>query len=137
MNPSTARPRPLVRAHLRAAGAAPGSIIAAIMGTHSAMKNANEPSRVAVPISMPCICQTETPQHAAATASVVVSAAAPAAVTRRGGLYWLTFLCLARAWRAGVWRTENWGGEKRRAENRRGGWLARRWPARPPAAQAR
>src|SRR5258706_6411393 len=62
------------------AGAAPGSIIAAIIDTHSAAKNADEPSSVATPMYMPCICRTATPQAAAASPSVAASAAAVAAV---------------------------------------------------------
>ena len=69
---------PPARAVRATAGAAPGSIIAAIIATHTAAKNANEPSRVATPISIPVICQTETTQHAAASPSVTVSAAAAA-----------------------------------------------------------
>jgi hypothetical protein len=42
--------------NLETAGSAPGSIIAAIIGTQTVMKNANEPSSVAVPMSMPLIC---------------------------------------------------------------------------------
>jgi hypothetical protein len=37
------------------AGTAPGSIIAAIIGTQAATKNANEPSSVATPMSIPSI----------------------------------------------------------------------------------
>ena len=43
------------------------------------MKNPNEPSRVATPMSIPCICQTATTQDAAASPSVATSAAATAA----------------------------------------------------------
>jgi hypothetical protein len=39
--------------------AAPGSIIAAIIGTLRATKEANEPSRVATPMSIPFICSVE------------------------------------------------------------------------------
>ena len=63
----------------RTARAAPGSIIAAIITTHTAMKDANEPSWVAVPMSIPCICQTATTQDAAASPNVATSAAATAA----------------------------------------------------------
>ena len=56
--------------------AAPGSII----GTHKATKDANEPSRVATPMSIPFICRTATTQDAAASPTVAVSAAAVAAV---------------------------------------------------------
>jgi hypothetical protein len=49
----------------KTAGAAPGSIIAAIIGTHRATKDANEPSRVATPMSIPFICRTATTQDAA------------------------------------------------------------------------
>jgi hypothetical protein len=65
---------------LKTAGAAPGSIIAAIIDTHRATKNANEPSRVATPMSIPFICRTATTQDAAASPSVAVSAPAVAAV---------------------------------------------------------
>jgi hypothetical protein len=58
---------------------APGVIIAAIIATHTAIKPPNEPSRVAVPMSIPFICQTAMTQHAAASPSVPVSAAAVAA----------------------------------------------------------
>src|SRR5258708_2947006 len=47
--------------------AAPGSIIAVIIDTHRARKDANEPSRVATPMSIPLISQTATPHHVAAT----------------------------------------------------------------------
>jgi hypothetical protein len=70
---------PVASARLSTAGTAPGSIIAAIMTTHTAMKNANEPSPVATPISMPRICQTATTQDATASPSVANSAAVRAA----------------------------------------------------------
>jgi hypothetical protein len=41
---------------LETAGTAPGSIIAATIGTQTAMKNAKEPRSVAAPMSMPLIC---------------------------------------------------------------------------------
>src|SRR5215813_4670089 len=44
------------------------------------MKNANEPSLVATPMSIPRICHTAIPQDAAASPSVAVSAAAVAPV---------------------------------------------------------
>ncbi len=47
------------------------------------MKDANEPSRVATPMSIPRICQTAMPQDAAASPSVPVSAAAAAASVAR------------------------------------------------------
>jgi hypothetical protein len=72
---------PVASARLSTAGAAPGSIIAAIMATHTAMKNVNEPSLVAAPMSIPRICQTVTTQAAAASPRVAASAAVrPAAV---------------------------------------------------------
>src|SRR5215471_5204544 len=80
MNSGTARTPPPTRARLSTAGTAPGSIIAAIIATHTAMNDANEPSLVATPMSIPRICQTEMPQQAAASPSVAVSAAAIAAV---------------------------------------------------------
>jgi hypothetical protein len=80
MNSGTARTPPLAWVRLSTAGAAPGSIIAAIITTHTAMKDANEPSLVATPMSIPCICQAAMPQDAAASPSVAVSAAAIAAV---------------------------------------------------------
>ena len=44
------------------------------------MENPNEPSRVATPMSIPCICQTATTQDAAASPSVAASTAAIVAV---------------------------------------------------------
>src|SRR5215470_12281676 len=82
MNNGTPRTPPAC-ARLSTAGAAPGSIIAAIITTHTAMKNPNEPSLVAVPMSIPCICQAATIQLAAASATVAVSAAAVAAGVAR------------------------------------------------------
>src|SRR5260221_14304441 len=79
-NSSPVRARPLASAHFKTAGAAPGSIIAAIIGPHIATKNVNEPSGVATPMSIPFICQTATTQDAAASPSVAVSAVAAAAV---------------------------------------------------------
>src|SRR5215472_3431679 len=79
-NSGTARTPP-ARAARATAGAAPGSIIAAIITTHAAAKNAGEPSSVPTPISIPVICQTETTQHAAASPSVAVSAAAAGVLT--------------------------------------------------------
>ena len=80
MNSGTARTRPLARARLSTAGAAPGSIIAAIITTHTAMKDTNEPSLVATPMSIPCICRTATTQAAAASPIVVATAVAFGAV---------------------------------------------------------
>src|SRR5260370_20358387 len=48
------------------------------LDTHRATKNANEPSRVATPMSIPCICRTATIQDAAASPSVAVNNAAVA-----------------------------------------------------------
>src|SRR5918996_1544346 len=75
----TAWTRPLASARLKTAGAAPGSIIAAIIVTHRGTKNANEPSSVAPPMSIPFICRTATTQDAAASPRVAASAAAVAA----------------------------------------------------------
>src|SRR6266550_3703074 len=61
---------------------AAAGIIAAIIDTHTAAKNANEPSRVWAPMSIPVICRTATTQHAAASPSVAVSAAGVAAAAR-------------------------------------------------------
>src|SRR5450755_2859474 len=58
------------------AGAALGSIIAAIIDTHTARKNPNEPSWVETPMSIPLICRNAMTQHTAARASVAVSATA-------------------------------------------------------------
>src|SRR6202165_1435945 len=63
-NSGTARTPSLARAHLKTAGAAPGSIIAAIIDTHRTRKNANEPSGVATPMSIPFICRTAENQAA-------------------------------------------------------------------------
>src|SRR5258706_7629285 len=86
-------------ARLRIAGAAPGSIIAAIIETQSATKNANEPSGVATPISIPFICPVTCPfisrtaktQDAAASPSVAASAAAVGAVLGPQGAVALWF----------------------------------------------
>ena len=50
--------------------------MAAIIDTQRATKNANEPSRVPTPMSIPFICRTATAQDPAASASVAVSAPA-------------------------------------------------------------
>src|SRR5918999_3311995 len=71
----TARTRPLARTRLKTAGVAPGSIIAAIIDTHRATKNANEPSLVVAPMSIPFICSTATTQDAPASPRVAASAA--------------------------------------------------------------
>ena len=60
--------------------AAPGSIIAAIIDTHRATKNTNEPSSDATPMSIPFIRRTATTQDAAASPSVAARAAALALV---------------------------------------------------------
>src|ERR1700687_691987 len=73
-NSGTARTPP-VSARLKTAGAAPGSIIAAIIDTQRAIKNANGPSGVATPMSIPFICRTEATQAAAESPSVAASAA--------------------------------------------------------------
>jgi hypothetical protein len=71
-NNSTA-PAPLP-VRLKTAGTAPGNIIAAIIGTHIARKNPNEPRRVATPMSIPIISRSASAKHAAASPSVAVSA---------------------------------------------------------------
>src|ERR1039457_3589851 len=71
-----ARARPLAWTRLITVGAAPGSIIAAIIAPHTATKDVNVPSRVATPMSIPLICRAATTQHAAASPSVAVSVAA-------------------------------------------------------------
>src|ERR1035437_5272509 len=73
-NNGTVRRRPLSRVRLTTAGVAPGSIMAAIIATQKAMKDANGPSWVAAPISIPFICRTATTQEAAASPSVAVRA---------------------------------------------------------------
>ena len=81
MNSGTTRTRPLARAPLTIAGSAPGSIIAAVIDTHSATKDAREPSRVVTPMSViPFISRTETSQHAPASPSVAAAAAAVSGV---------------------------------------------------------
>src|SRR5260370_478891 len=72
----TPRTPPLARTHLETAGAAPGSIIAPIIATHTARNGPNEPSRVATPMSIPFISVSATTQQAAASAIVAVSTAA-------------------------------------------------------------
>src|SRR5580700_3986166 len=83
MNSGTARTPRLAWARLSTAGTAPGSIIAAIITIHTPMKKANEPSRVATPMSIPCICRTASTQDAAASPSVPVSVAAATAGVAR------------------------------------------------------
>src|SRR5262249_47668451 len=80
-NSGAASRRPSTRTNLETAGTAPGSIIAAIIDTHTATKNANEPSSVATPMSIPFIWRRATSQDAAASASVAVSSAVVAAVS--------------------------------------------------------
>jgi hypothetical protein len=65
-----------MRIDLETAGAAPGSIIAAIIGSQTATKSTNEPSSVATPMSIPSICRTATTHDASAIASVALSAVA-------------------------------------------------------------
>src|ERR687891_523217 len=79
----TARTRPLACARLTTAGAAVGSIIAAIIATHRATKDANEPSSVATPMFIASICWTATTQDAAPSPRVDVSAAAVVVVVAR------------------------------------------------------
>jgi len=54
-NTGAANTRRLALVRRRIAGVAPGSIIAAIIEIHDALKKANEPSLVATPMFMPCI----------------------------------------------------------------------------------
>jgi hypothetical protein len=64
---------------------APGSIIAAIIVTHTMQRTkANEPSLVATPMFMPRIWSMATTQHAAAAARVAVSTATVVAVPPPG-----------------------------------------------------
>src|SRR6478735_7013246 len=70
------------RARFITAGTAPGSIIAAIIGTQTAMKAPKEPRSVATPRSMPRIWRSATSQHTAARASVATTAIALRLVTR-------------------------------------------------------
>jgi len=60
-----------------------GSIIAAIIEIHTATKNTKEPSWVATPMSIPFISRTAKTQHAAASPSVAVSAAAVVDIVER------------------------------------------------------
>src|SRR5258706_11082251 len=78
MNSNTASRR--APANLDTAGAAPGSIIAAIIGTHRAMKKLNDPTGVATPMSIPFISWTATTHDRAASPNVAVRAVALAAV---------------------------------------------------------
>jgi hypothetical protein len=52
--------------------------MAAIIVTHAAAKNANEPGRVATPMSMPSISQAAAAQDAATSPSTVASTIAGA-----------------------------------------------------------
>ena len=71
---------------LTTAGTAPGSIIAAIIDTHTMTKNPNEPSGVATPMSIPLIRRTATTQDAQAIGSVTISATGVAAALPRTAL---------------------------------------------------
>src|SRR5215469_18083310 len=93
VNRTAARRVPLRRAFLAIARAAPGSIIAAIIVTHAAAKNPNEPGRVATPMSMPFMSQAAATQHAAASPSVAVSMIVGTAVLR-GATFTIAFLRL-------------------------------------------
>src|SRR5579864_5232134 len=68
--------RPPARASRRAAGAVPGSIMAAIIGTHTDRKYGSDPSRVATPMSMPRMRWTVNAHAAAPNPTVAVSATA-------------------------------------------------------------
>src|SRR5438270_6569054 len=65
---------------------APGSIIAAIIDTHRTTKDANEPSSVAGPMSMPLIWRMATAQQVTASPIVAASAVAVAADAAVGSL---------------------------------------------------
>jgi hypothetical protein len=78
-NSGASRTRPLARTCLKTAGAALGSIIAAIIATQRAIKNANEPISIFTPMSIPLICLTAMSHATTASPSVAVSAAAVAA----------------------------------------------------------
>ncbi len=82
MNGSAARAVPRIRACRATAGAAPGSIIAAIIVTQAAAKNPNDPGLVATPMSMPSISQAAAAQHAAASPSVAASTTGGATARR-------------------------------------------------------
>src|SRR5689334_21805209 len=68
------------RASFRTGATAPGSIMAAIIDAHGTRKDANEPSPVATPRSMPLICRMATIQQGAASPSVAANAVAVVAV---------------------------------------------------------
>ena len=65
--------RPLAWVRRNSAGTAPGSIMAAIIEAHDAVKKVSEPSLVATPMSMPRIWSMAITQHAAAAPRVAVS----------------------------------------------------------------
>ncbi len=66
----TVRARSPACARRKTAGAALGSIIAAIIVTHRTTKEPREPSRIATNTSMPCICRVATTQETAASPSI-------------------------------------------------------------------
>src|SRR6266516_2991642 len=82
-NSGAASARPLVRTNLETAGTAPGSIIAAIIGSQAARKNENEPSSVAAPMSMPLICRIARNQQAPARPRVAVTVALVLVISTR------------------------------------------------------
>src|SRR5215468_7061625 len=71
--PSTPLPSRTCR---RAAGATPGSIIAAIIASHNASNDQKGPSSVATPLSIPDIRHTAMTHVAAAVTSVAVTSVA-------------------------------------------------------------
>src|ERR1035438_6172947 len=68
--------RPLAWVRRNTDGTVPGSIIAAIIAVHDAVKKANEASLGATPMSMPRIWSMATTQHAEAAPRVAVNTAA-------------------------------------------------------------
>src|SRR6266567_5979205 len=107
-NSGAARSRPLARARRTAAGAAPGSIMAAIITSHKTVNDPNGPSLAEAPMSIPLIRWIAMTQQAAATPSVtarapVRRAVLPAAAEGRAAvampatgcpLVWRTFVPL-------------------------------------------
>src|SRR5579864_6663047 len=68
--------RPPARARRWAAGAVPGSIMAAIIGTQTDRKYGSDPSRVATPMSMPRMRWAVNAHAAAPNPTVAASATA-------------------------------------------------------------
>src|SRR5579863_8232475 len=93
---TTNRARPAVDRPV-ALGARAGSIMAAIIGTHTDRKKGSDPSMVAVPMSIPCMRETVMIQPAAPSPTVTTAGMATVARVIKLGLVLIVNLSLS--WR--------------------------------------